>query len=99
MTQQIAERRDIDFVLHEQFNVEQAFPDHDDYAEFNRKTYDMVIKEARKLALEEILPTYMEGDRQGVRMEEGKVKVPDCYHKPYRLFLEGEWQCLSNDPD
>jgi alkylation response protein AidB-like acyl-CoA dehydrogenase len=96
MAQQIADRRDIDFVLHEQFCAEDLSKS-ETYAEFNRKMYDMVIKEARKLAIDEILPTYMEGDREGVRVEDGQVKVPDCFHRPYELFLEGEWQCLSAD--
>ena len=36
MAQQIADRRDIDFVLHEQLNVDQ-FSQSERYAEFNKK--------------------------------------------------------------
>jgi hypothetical protein len=53
----IADRRDIDFVLHEQFHAEDLSKS-EKYSEFNRKMYDMVIKEARNLAIEEIYGSY-----------------------------------------
>ena len=37
MTQVITDRRDIDFVLYEQFNVEEL-TQHEKFAEFNKKT-------------------------------------------------------------
>ena len=49
MAQQIADRRDIDFVLHEQFDAG-ALSEHEKFAEFNRKTIDLIISEARNLA-------------------------------------------------
>jgi len=94
MAQFITNRRDIDFVLYEQFDVE-ALTQYDPYAEFNRKTIDLIIKEARNFALKELLPTNAEGDREGVSFEDGEVKVPQCYHRPYKLYLEGEWTSLS----
>ena len=94
MAQFITNRRDIDFVLYEQFDVE-ALTQHEQYAEFNRKTIDLIIKEARNFALKELLPTNAEGDREGVSFEDGEVKVPQCYHRPYKLYLEGEWTSLS----
>ncbi|MCP4695056.1 MAG: acyl-CoA dehydrogenase [Desulfobacterales bacterium] len=98
MAQIIADRRDIDFVLHEQMNMEELTR-WDEYREFNRKTIDMIISEARSLAVKEILPTLAEGDRQGVRLEDGGVKVPDCFHRPFRLFVEGEWTAMTAHPD
>ena len=57
MAQVIADRRDIDFVLYEQFNAEELTK-HDKFAEFNKKTFDLIINEARNLAVKEILPTF-----------------------------------------
>jgi AcrR family transcriptional regulator len=37
------------------------------FAEFNKKTVDLIISEARNLAIKEILPTLKEGDEQGCR--------------------------------
>ena len=98
MVQVIADRRDIDFVLYEQFNAE-ALTKHEKFADFNKKTFDLIIKEARNFAVKEILPTFAEGDREGVRLENGQVKVPACYHRPYRLFREGEWTAMVADPE
>jgi hypothetical protein len=49
MAQQLADRRDIDFVLWEQLNCEQ-FLDHELYQDFNKKTCEMILTEARSLA-------------------------------------------------
>jgi alkylation response protein AidB-like acyl-CoA dehydrogenase len=48
MVQHIADKRDIDFVIWEQMNAEEILK-FDIYQEFNRKTCDMVISEARSL--------------------------------------------------
>jgi len=98
MAQSIADRRDIDFVLHEQLGVEQLSK-HERFAEFNRKTVDMVISEARNLAVKEIFPTWKAGDEEGCLFENGKVSVPECFHKAHRLFTEGEWVAMSDPPE
>ena len=98
MGQIIADRRDIDFVLYEQLNAEELVR-HERYAGLDRKTFDLIITEARSLALKEILPTFSEGDRQGVSFDKGAVKVPDCYHRAFKLFCEGEWTAMTADPD
>ena len=98
MAQLIADRRDVDFVLFEQLDAE-ALCGHDVYAEFNRKTFDLIIDEARQLAVKEILPTLAEGDRVGLVFEDSRVRVPDCFRRPYKLFTEGEWTALTANPD
>ncbi|MFO8113601.1 MAG: acyl-CoA dehydrogenase [Desulfosalsimonadaceae bacterium] len=94
MAQEIADRRDIDFVIWEQMNGEELLAI-DMYKEFNRKTCDMIITEARKIAIKEMLPTLQEGDTQGVRFDNGAVKVPDCFHRVHKLLLDGEWANLA----
>lgn len=89
MAQQIADRRDIDFVMFEQFAVDQL-SQHEQFAEFNKKTIEMIVKEARNLALKEILPTNKIGDEKGVSLENGQVRVPEEFHRAYKLYCEGE---------
>jgi hypothetical protein len=98
MAQFIADRRDVDFVLHEQLRVE-TLSEHEKYAEFNKKTIDLIISEARNLAVKELLPIQIAGDREGARFEGGNVTVPESFHKAWDLFKEGEWVALSNDPE
>jgi alkylation response protein AidB-like acyl-CoA dehydrogenase len=97
MAQQIADRRDVDFVLHEILHVEEL-SDHEIFAEFNKKTVDLIIAEARNLAIKEILPTQIDGDREGAHFDAGKVTIPASFHKAWELFKEGEWVALIEDP-
>jgi len=95
MAQLIADRRDIDFVVYEQLGL----IDHEKFAEFDKKTVNMIINEARKLALKEIYPTQAVGDEEGCRLEDGVVKVPEAFHKLYKVFHEGEWMAMCDDPE
>ena len=98
MAQLIADRRDVDFVLHEQLKVEELAR-HERFAEFNRKAVDLIISEARNLAIKELLPTRQDGDRQGARFDGGKVFVPESFHKAWKAYKEGEWLAMTEDPD
>ncbi|MBI5063243.1 MAG: acyl-CoA dehydrogenase, partial [Desulfatitalea sp.] len=90
MAQVIAERKDIDFVLFDQLNVE-SVTKHPEFAEYNRKTIEMIINEARNLAVKELLPTQKEGDEVGCHLENGKVTTPESFKRVWDLFKEGEW--------
>lgn len=98
MAQILADRRDIDFVLHEQLKVE-SLVKHTRFSEFNRKAVDMIISEARNLAVKEILPTQVDGDRIGVHFDNGKVTVPESFHKAWKAIRDGEWLAMIEDPE
>jgi hypothetical protein len=98
MAQQIADRRDVDFVLHEQLEVEKLSA-HEKFAEFNKKTIDLIVSEARNLAIKEIMPTQAIGDTQGVKLENGTVTTPDEFKRAYELYAEGEWLAMTEDPE
>ena len=99
MAQQIADRRDVDFVLHELLDVGQISA-YDKFAEFNKKTIDLIVNEARNLAIKEILPTHKIGDDKGVVLEkDGSVTVPEEFHRVYQLLREGEWTAVTEDPE
>jgi alkylation response protein AidB-like acyl-CoA dehydrogenase len=98
MAQYIADRKDVDFVLHEQLQVEDLSKA-EWFADFNKKTVDMIVSEARNLAIKEILPTREIGDREGCKFVDGKVTVPESFHRAYELLREGEWIAMTEDPD
>jgi alkylation response protein AidB-like acyl-CoA dehydrogenase len=98
MAQIIADRRDVDFVLHEQMKVENLSK-HERFAEFNKKTVDMIVSEARNLAIKEILHTQEFGDQEGCKFENGNVTVPESFHRAYELLKEGEWVAMTEDPE
>ena len=78
MAQIIADRRDVDFVLHEQLQVENLSK-HEKFSEFNKKTVDLIVSEARNLAIKELLPTQKLGDEEGCKFENGKVTIPESF--------------------
>ncbi|MBF0259502.1 MAG: acyl-CoA dehydrogenase [Desulfamplus sp.] len=98
MAQVVADRRDVDFVLHEQLKVENL-SHYEQFSDFNKKTVDMVVSEARNLAIKELLPLLKEGDEEGCTFNNGTVTVPKGFHKAYDLFREGGWIAMSDDPE
>ena len=99
MTQVISDKRDIEFVIHEQLDAQKLSRLHENFSDFNKKTIDLVISEAKNFAVKELLPANKEGDEQGCRLEDGKVITPDSFKKLYKIFNEGEWLAVTEDPE
>ncbi len=99
MTQVISDRRDIEFVIHEQLEAETLADLNEELADFNKKTIDLIISEAKNFAVKELLPANKEGDEQGCSLENGIVKTPDSFKRLYELFNEGEWLATTEDPE
>lgn len=96
MAQAIADRRDQDFVLHDILKVSEM-SQNQIFEDFNRKTIDMIVAEARNIAIKELLPTQKDGDQQGCVLKNGNVAVPESFHKPFKLFCDGEWIAMCDD--
>lgn len=97
MAQAITNRRDIDFLLHDVFEVS-TLSKTEKYQSFNKKTIDMILSEARNLAVKEILPTSKESDH-GCRFEGGKVITPESFKKLFKLYCEGSWVATADSPE
>ncbi len=95
MPQLLVDQRDVKFILYEQLQA-QKLCEHPRFSEYSQDMFDMVLEQARKLAENEFYPVNRLGDREGVKLEDGEVKVPECYHKPYRLYCEGGWLAISD---
>ncbi|MBF0209641.1 MAG: acyl-CoA dehydrogenase C-terminal domain-containing protein [Desulfamplus sp.] len=96
MAQLISDRRDVDFVLYEQLGL----VEHELFAEFNnKKTVDLIVSEARNLAIKEILPTQKPGDEEGCHLENGMVRVPESFKRAWELYKEGEWLAMTDPPE
>ncbi|MCP3924357.1 MAG: hypothetical protein GY714_17415 [Desulfobacterales bacterium] len=55
MAQLIADRKEVDFILYELLDAEELLK-YEKYEGFSKKMFDMIISEARKLSIKEILP-------------------------------------------
>ena len=97
MAQLIADRRDIDFVLHEQLKVENLSRE-ERFNEFGKKTIDLIVSEARNLAVKELLPLQKPSD-EGCKFNNGEVKVPQGFHQAMKTYNEGEWLAMTDDPE
>lgn len=95
MAQLLVDQRDVKFILYEQLQI-QKLCEMPLFSEYSQDMFDMVLDQARKLAENEFYPANRIGDREGVVFEEGHVKVPQCFHKPYRLYKEGGWLAISD---
>ena len=96
MTQILTDRRDVDFVLFEQMKVDKLSK-HERFKIANKKTLKLIISEGRNLAINELFPAHVAGDREGCKFENGKVIAPESFRKPYKLFQEGGWVSLAED--
>ncbi|MCP3921198.1 MAG: acyl-CoA dehydrogenase [Desulfobacterales bacterium] len=98
MANQIADKRDIDFVLYEQFDVE-SLTKTKKFEGQNKKMYEMVVKEARKFAIKEILPLNEEGDKIGLTFKDNRVYGPEGFLKCHKLLIDGEYVAMDIDPE
>ena len=94
----IFDRRDIEFVLYEQLDLEKLC-ELDRYAEMNKETADLILGEGLKLAVETMSPANAVGDREGTKLIDGSVFLPKAYHEVYAKFVEGGWVAPSADPE
>ncbi len=96
MANLFVDERDVKFVLFEQLDIEQL-SNTTKYAEYSREMYDMVLEQAWKLAEKEMAPANRHGDLEGCVWEDGMVRVPTSYHRPFQMYREGGWLAISED--
>ena len=88
--------KDMQFVIKELVGLDQisAMPE---CAEVSADLVDAVLEEASKFAAAVLDPLNRSGDREGVRLVDGKVIVPQGFSEAYRQFVAGGWNGLSGE--
>lgn len=61
------------------------------YADFSADVMQAVLDEAARFAQSELSPLNFTGDREGCRMENGRVKLPKGFVAAYKHFVEQGW--------
>ncbi|MBX4919869.1 acyl-CoA dehydrogenase [Rhizobium bangladeshense] len=56
---------------------------------------DAILAEAGRFATEEVAPLAEIGDRQGTRLVDGEVRLPDGWRDLYRDWIAGGWNGLT----
>ena len=88
------DQRDISFVIREWLPIGQL-SESEKFADFDEETLDLMVQEGIRFAIEVVAPTRSESDREGCRMEDGRVKVSKCLRKPYQQAYELGWASVS----
>ncbi|MGB6119397.1 MAG: acyl-CoA dehydrogenase family protein, partial [Mesorhizobium sp.] len=60
---------------------------------------DAVVQEAGRFASDEVAPLGSNGDKQGARLKDGAVTMPDGWKDLYRRWREGGWNAVSAPVD
>jgi alkylation response protein AidB-like acyl-CoA dehydrogenase len=92
--------RDMQFVLHELFNVVEQLKLLPKHADIDAATLNAVLEEGGKFAAEVLAPLNQSGDEQGCVLDQKThaVKAPAGFKEAYAKFVEGGWPALSADP-
>ncbi len=97
MTYQV-DLRDIDFQLFEWLPMAEVLGA-ERFEDWDEESLRMVLREALKIAQNELGPANEDGDREGSRLEDGVVTVPASYIAAYRTLSEGGWVGAINNPE
>ncbi len=92
------DRRDIDFVLWEQFGLE-AMLTRAPYKDMGKAELDGVLDAAETMAHEVLGPTNAIADREGCTLTNGEVRVPKVYEDVFKQIAEGGWIALNRPQD
>ena len=90
--------RDIQFVLWDQFQVQDRLLDHPALIDLgiNRELLDTLLTQAQQFAIKELDPIDIDADQEGCHLDEaGRVKVPTAFSQTWKTFVQAGWTELS----
>jgi alkylation response protein AidB-like acyl-CoA dehydrogenase len=85
--------KDMQFLMHEVFNIAQM--DIPGYAELEPDFTTAVLEEAGKIASNVLTPLNAVGDAEGCRLENGVVRTPTGFKEAFDQMREGGWPGLD----
>jgi len=93
--------RDMQFVMHELFQVTDEFKAMPRHAEVDLDTINAILEEGGKFASEVTFPLNIGGDEEGCKLdkETHEVTTPKGFKEAYAKYVEGGWPALACDPE
>ncbi|MEQ1534743.1 MAG: acyl-CoA dehydrogenase C-terminal domain-containing protein [Burkholderiaceae bacterium] len=93
--------RDMQFVMHELFNVTADLKTIPAHADIDADTINAVLEEGGKFASEVIFPLNISGDEEGCKLDNvtHAVTTPKGFKEAYRQYIDAGWAALSGDPE
>ena len=98
MPQYNAPIRDFEFVLKEWLNVSK-YSQVSGFEEVDDDLISALLDQGAKLCEEVLFPINQSGDKEGVKFDKGKVKVPSGFKKAYKTYVESGWTSFTCDPE
>ncbi len=89
--------KDIDFLLHEVYKVEQQ--DVPGYDELTQDFTEAILEESGKIARDVMAPVNLIGDTVGCKLENGEVITPPGFKEAFDQVTQGGWASLDIDPE
>jgi alkylation response protein AidB-like acyl-CoA dehydrogenase len=94
----LQDRRDVEFLVRDVLKVGQVF-DLPLYKGQDWETFEMVLDNAIKFAHEQVQPTNIVGDREGLRFDGGAVTTPAAFRPVYEAWREGGWIAIAESEE
>ena len=93
--------RDMQFVIHEVFNVVDELKQIPKHADIDADTINAVLEEGGKFAAEVTFPLNASGDTEGCQLDNTThaVTTPKGFKEAYAQYVEGGWAALGCDPE
>lgn len=89
-----ADLRELNFILFEQFKLGETVGK-GPFAEWDADDIPMILEEVYRFAMEVTGPLHSVGDREGCRIEDGKVITPSGFKEAWDKFYEAGYQSLG----
>ena len=101
MGQYVAPLRDMQFLLHEMFNVSEELKAIPKFEDVDADIINQVLEEGAKFTQEVLFPLNHSGDREGCHYDAAtkSVTTPKGFKDAYKQYVDGGWAALACDPE
>lgn len=99
MPQYKAPIRDMQFLLHEVFNMEGHYKALRGNEEVNRELIDAILEEGARFSENELAPLNRSGDEEGCHFDNGVVTTPKGFKEAYQKYVENGWGAMTAHAD
>lgn len=93
-----ADLRDFQFLLFEQFKLDDVLAN-EKYKDWDRDQVKMVLDESYRFVKEFLGPLNAVGDKEGCRIEDGRVKTPAGFKEAWKALYEAGWKGIAESPE
>jgi len=92
------DERDAAFNLFEYLDLDRLLS-LDKYADYDRDTCEMIVREAARFMVEQVAPHNKAADEEGATFSDGQVRFPEGFYDLYQTFCEAGWWAPLSNPE